>query len=277
MGHGSFGRPVGFKRTKARINYTFYWPGLLKDCEQNVKTSETCQLIIIVIRKFITRTCSQALSMNRRRGAMVSARVTCRDRVPIKPIPKTGCVFDHWFIDYAGPFFNAEGQKVKYYHTFIAVYSFSRFPVCYAMRSLTAKNVCDALLELWHFTGCCSYISSDLGINFTAQLTKEFEKRMGCVPRFNSPYHPQSTGLAELVLSNMKNILSKLAMDHPKRWHTYLSMVMWCLREVPNETTAVAPWTTVMRHLSRGPLAILEDRWYNQELLITFGKMPRSI
>jgi len=69
---------------------------------------------------------------------------------------------------------------------------------------------------------------------------------MGCVTRFNSPYHPQATVLAERAVGNMKSIVSKLAMDHPKQWNTYLPMVMWCLREVPNETTEVAPWTLVM-------------------------------
>ena len=57
------------------------------------------------------------------------------------------------------------------------------------MQSLRAKNVCDAVLELWQFTGCCSYISSDVG-----------------------------------------------------------TLVMWCLREVPNETTGVAARTLVMEH-----------------------------
>ena len=56
------------------------------------------------------------------------------------------------------------GQKVKYNYAFIAVDSFGRFPVCYALKSLTAKSVCDALLELWQFTGCCSYVSSDMTI-----------------------------------------------------------------------------------------------------------------
>jgi len=82
---------------------------------------------------------------------------------------------------------------------------------------------------------------------------------MECVPCFNSPYHPQSTGLAERAVGNVKNIVSKLAMDHPKQWHAYLSMVMWCLQEDPNETTGVAPWTLVMEHLPRGPLAIVKD------------------
>ena len=124
---------------------------------------------------------------------------------------------------------------------------------------------------MWQFR-CCSYISSDLGTNFTAQLTEEFEKQMECVPRFNSLCHPQSTRLAQRALRNVKDIVSKLAMHHPKEWHTYLAMVMWFLREVPNQTIGVAPWTLVMGHLPRGPLAVLNDSWCDPQLPISFGK-----
>jgi len=133
--------------------------------------------------------------------------------------------------------------------------------------------VCDALLELWQFTGCCSYVSSDFGTNFTSQLTREFEKRMGCSPRFNSPWHPSSTGLAERAVGNVKTIVSKLAMDHPKQWHTYLPATMWCLRESPNESTGLSPWTLVMGLLPRGPLSIIKDSWCGDENLpVSFGK-----
>ena len=141
------------------------------------------------------------------------------------------------------------------------------------MKSLTAKAVCDALLELWQFTGCCSYISSDLGTNFTSKLTREFEKRLGCSPRFNSLYHPSSKGLAERAVGNVKTIVSKLAMDHPKQWYTYLPMVIWCLRKVPNETTGIPPYMLAMGHLPRGPLVILRDSWCgDKDLPVSFGK-----
>jgi len=114
----------------------------------------------------------------------MKSRVTYRDRVPIKPIPRADRVFDHIFIDCAGPLFSSKGSKPKFNYAFVAVDSFSRFPFCVPLKSVTAKSVCDALLSLWQFTGCCSYISSDLGTNFTSQLTREFERRMGCSPRF---------------------------------------------------------------------------------------------
>jgi len=91
------------KRTKTRILYTFYWLTVTEDCRQYVKTRAACQM---------------------------KAKVTYRDRVPIKPIPRADSVFDHWFIDCAGPFVTSEGQKMKYNYAFIAVDSFSRFPYC---------------------------------------------------------------------------------------------------------------------------------------------------
>jgi len=243
MGHETDGGHMSVKRTKARILHTFL---VEFGCRRYIQTCSTCQL---------------------------KARVTYRDRVPITAIPRADRVFDNWFIDCAGPFFFGEGQKVKYNYAFIAVDSFSKFPVCYTLKSLTAKSVCDALLELWQFTGCCSYVTSDLGTNFTSQLTREFEKRMGCSPRFHSPWHPFSTGLAERAVGNVKTIVAKLAMDQPKQWHTYLPMVMWCLREVPNESTGLGPWTLVMGHLPRGPLSIPKDSWCGDENLpVSFSK-----
>jgi len=172
----------------------------------------------------------------------MKARITYREKVPIRPIPWADCVFDHFFVDYCGPIFSCDGRKPKYNYAFIAGDNFSRFPFCVALKSLTAKAVCGALLELWQVTGCCAHISSELDTNFTSRMTREFEKRLGCPPRFNSPYHPSSTGLAERAVGNVKTIVSILAMDHPKQWYTHLPMVKWCLREVPNEITGVPPY-----------------------------------
>ena len=48
---------------------------------------------------------------------------------------------------------------------------------------------------------------------------------------------------------------------------------MWCLREVPNETTGVPPYMLAMGHLPRVPLAILRDSWCgDKELPVSFGK-----
>ena len=54
------------------------------DCEDFIKTCRICQM---------------------------KSRVTYRDRVPIKPIPRADRVFDHLFVDCAGPLFSSEGPS----------------------------------------------------------------------------------------------------------------------------------------------------------------------
>lgn len=154
----------------------------------------------------------------------------------------------------AGPFFPNEGTKPKYSYAFIAVDSFSRFPFpfCVPTKSMHAKAVCNALLSIWQFAGVASRLSSDLGTNFTAQLTKGFEKRLGCTPQFISPWHPQVRGLGERGVGSVKVIVGKLAMDHPRQWDQYLPSVLWALRKAPNSTSGRSPWTLVFGRLPRG-------------------------
>ena len=145
----------------------------------------------------------------------------------------------------AGPFVFGEGLKPKFNYAFIAIDSFSRFPFCVPMKGMHAKAVCNALLSICQFTRVSSHLSSDLGTNFTAQLTKKFEKRLDCSPCFNSPWHPNVTGLAKRGVGNVKTIIGKLAMDHPNQWDQHVPNVLWALRKSTNATTGLSPWTLV--------------------------------
>ena len=62
------------------------------------------------------------------------------------------------------------------------------------LKSLTAKAVCDALLDLFVNVGVPKVIISDQGTNFTSQLTREMLSCLGCCPRFNTPGHPEYVG-----------------------------------------------------------------------------------
>lgn len=242
LAHDTAGGHLAARKTRDRIRFTFYWPSLMRDVRKYIQECEICQK---------------------------RARITSRDRVPITPIPRAERAFAHWFMDCAGPLFN---QKVDFNYALILVDSATRWPAAYALRSLTAKNFCDAILQLWQFTGCGNEVSSDCGSNFTSQLTQEFMKRLGCSPRFTTPGHPQGNGLAERMVGSVKSMISKLAADHPQQWHKYLGFALWALREVPNETTGVPPWVLAFGHLPRGPLSILKETWIGErELPLDLG------
>ena len=186
LGHSIAGGHLGSKKTRERIRLSFYWPTLTSDVQKYVQTCKECQ---------------------------GKARVTYRDRVPISAIPRNERPFSHWFMDCLGPLFPG---KAEYNYALVLVDSATRWPAAYALRSLNAKNVCDAIIQLWQFTGCGDIVSSDCGSNFTSQLTREFMKRLGCSPRFTTPGHPKANGLSERMVGTSKSIVSKLAADHPR-------------------------------------------------------------
>ena len=115
-------------------------------------------------------------------------RVTVFDRVPISPIPRDDEVFNCWVMDILGPLFPS--QKVEYQYALVLCDSYSRYPVAFALRSITAKSVCNALLQLFQMTGIPSIIRSDCGSQFTCQLIQHFLAMLGCSPRFNVTGRP---------------------------------------------------------------------------------------
>ena len=45
------------------------------------------------------------------------------------------------------------------------------------------------------------------------------------------------------LIGTLKNMVSKVAIDHPKSWHQHLGYVLWDFRECPNKSTYMATWT----------------------------------
>ena len=64
-------------------------------------------------------------------------------------------------------------------------------------------------------------------------------------PAFQFAVSPTILGLAERAVGNVKNIVSKLAMDHPKQWHTYLPIVSGSKRNMLRITIYIAKTSTL--------------------------------
>jgi transposase InsO family protein len=152
-------------------------------------------------------------------------------------------------------------DKGPYRYMLTIVDSCTRWPWVFLLKSLTAKAVCDALLNLFSQVGICSVIISDNGTNFTSQLTQQFMKLFGCSPRFLTPYHPQGSGLVERFNSTFKSMLHHVIRDHPGTWHKLIPLLVWSLREMPNATTGLTPYQLVYGRLPKGVLSLIKDNW----------------
>ena len=174
-------------------------------------------------------------------------------------------------MDCVGPIFS--NQKVEFNYALVLCDSNTRYPFAIPLRSLSAKNVCQALIQVFQMTGIPSTIQSNCGSNFTSQLITTFLKYLGCSPNFNVPGRPKQTGLCERLIGTLKNMISKVAADQPKSWHKHLGFILWALRECPNSTLGVPPFLLVYGRLPRGPLAILKDTMTGKtELPLNLGK-----
>jgi len=138
--------------------------------------------------------------------------------------------------------------------------SCTRWTTVYALKTLSAKAVCHSLIDLFTDVGIPQVLISDCGTKFMSQLTQMLS-RLGCSPRFNTPGHPETSGLVERFNQTCKNMLYHVVQQHGRQWHKFLPLMTWAIREVPNSTTGVSPYMLVYRRAPRGLLAVLKESW----------------
>lgn len=137
----------------------------------------------------------------------------------------------------------------------------SRYPYVCPLRSLHTRNVDDALMSVFQFTGVCSsmVLTMDNASYFRFALTTEFLKRIDVSPLFPTEYHPEGNAIAERGIASLKNLTAKLAYEKQKSWVKYLGSCLSAIRESVNGTTHVPPHLLVFGSLPRGPLTILRE------------------
>jgi len=139
LAHDSvFSGHLGEKKTRERIRLSFFWPQMRHSVKQYVDTCTECQL---------------------------RSRPVALDRVPITPITRVEVPFQVLNMDCIGPIDPPSAQGHMY--CLCVVDNCTRWPVVYVLKTLTARAVCDALLDLFSNIGVPSKIISDNGTNFS--------------------------------------------------------------------------------------------------------------
>jgi len=130
------------KKTLQRIKSFFYWPDMKR---QYCGSCKVCQL---------------------------HARARKTDRVPISPMVRPTLPFTMCHMDCVGPIEPASSKQHRY--ALCVIDDCTRGPSVFLLRNLTARAVCDSLMEMFMVVGLPEVIVSDRGTNFCSQLTKKF-------------------------------------------------------------------------------------------------------
>ncbi|GBN45827.1 Pro-Pol polyprotein, partial [Araneus ventricosus] len=170
------------QKTKQRIKYSFFWPGIKKDVKEFCQTCKQCQ---------------------------VRRAITYRDRIPMQPIVRPDNPFEVRSVDCIGPLEPPSRRRHKF--VICAVNTCTRWAEAILVKNITAKTTCDVLMKIFTTTGFPEVICTDHGTNFTALLTKEFLKVIGAAPRFATPGHPEIMGTVERWNKTLKEMLNKTA------------------------------------------------------------------
>ncbi|XP_077531288.1 uncharacterized protein LOC144143402 [Haemaphysalis longicornis] len=238
----NWGGHLGFRKTKARIKYNFFWPGMEDE---------------------IRRYCSSC------HGCQTRADLRHSDSVPIEPLVRPKYPFEQVNVDVIGPLEPPSARGHRY--ALCIVDLCTRWPEVVCMRSLSARATCDALLSVFTRTGIPEVIASDCGTNFTAELTKEFLGKLGCSPRFSTPGHPESNGAVERWNRTFKNMLAHTIQKEGRDWDKFVPFLLWAYREVPHDTTGVAPFQMLYGRTPSGPLSVARRMWEGE------GTVPAAL
>ena len=162
----------GATKLRQRAKMSVYWPGIDAEIVNAAKTCDECV-----------------------------SRLPSHPPEPLRPHPPASRPFEHIHGDLG----EQNGQ-----HFLVLVDQYSgwphvvRFPNC----NTTAKKIVDALREFFISVGAPTKFWSDNGPQFRADECVQFLRKWGISFGTSSPHYPQSNGIAEAGIKQMKKLIA---------------------------------------------------------------------
>jgi hypothetical protein len=137
-------------------------------------------------------------------------------------------IFNIWEIDFMGPFPNSEGCE----YILVAVDYVSKWVEalrCRAADAMHSKRMFHEVIFLRY--GVPRIVISDRGSHFIDRTFQKAFSEVGVGHRIaTTPYHPQTSGQAEMWNKQIKNILQKIVNQMGRSWRSKLSEALWAYR-----------------------------------------------
>ncbi|UYV84871.1 hypothetical protein LAZ67_X003796, partial [Cordylochernes scorpioides] len=218
---------LGVTRTMHRLKDKYFWPSMLKDVVEYVRTCHLCQ--------------------SRKGSNQLPAGL-------LHPIPAANYPFERVGIDFLGPLPSTKNRK-KWMIVLTDYYT--KYAETKAVIDATAREVAKFLTEnviLKH--GAPRYLISDRGSQFTSNLVKEITKICQIQHCLTTSYHPQTNGLTERLNRTLINMISMYVNVDQRNWDEILPFITHAYNTTIQETTKYSPFFLLY---GREPVSILDD------------------
>ncbi|CAF1473560.1 unnamed protein product [Adineta steineri] len=208
------GAHFGRDRTIHKIQQRYFWPNMITDIRNHIKT------------------CIPCLQNNHIRRKPPGA---------LKPIKPPEGIWQLLTMDFHGPITPATRSGNKYIISLTDV--LSKFVITKAVRDCTASTAARFVTEeviLKYGTPKC--ILTDNGTHFTASMMAELFKKIGVTHLYSTPYHPMTNGQIERYNATMDSKIAALSNENRTNWDEQLPFVTFNYNTSIHTTTGHIPF-----------------------------------
>ena len=209
---GPLGGHLGFSKTEARIQRSYWWLKMRKDIAEWIKTCDRCQRV--------------KRDMSPRRGKLMPIECSYLwERIGIDIITDLP-------ISYLG-------NK----HLVVITDYFTKWVEAFPIPDIKARTIANILINhIICVHRAPGIITSDQGKQFTGKVMKHICRILDIKLKQTTAYHPQTDGLTERMNRTLKSMIASYTSKNQKDWDTTLPLVLFAYRNSTHESTRETPF-----------------------------------